>query len=67
MIYREKDLDYSSEEYCDLLLDDIVLSDFGKKIIIIIKDNYSFFRFCLDEQFRHLLNIDCALALSVCK
>lgn len=48
MISREKDLDYSSEEYCDLLLDDIVLSDF-------------------DEQFQHLLNIDCALALSVCK
>ncbi|CAF3420522.1 unnamed protein product [Rotaria sp. Silwood1] len=51
MIFREKDTDYQSALYYDLILDDIVLSDFDGSA----------------EQLQHLLNIDCALALSVCK
>ncbi|CAF1128817.1 unnamed protein product [Adineta steineri] len=51
MIYREKNNDYSSSHYDDLILDDIVLSDFDESAV----------------QLQHLLNIDCALALSVCK
>ncbi|CAF2866037.1 unnamed protein product [Rotaria sp. Silwood2] len=30
MIFREKDSDYQSALYYDLILDDITLSDFGK-------------------------------------
>ncbi|CAF0895000.1 unnamed protein product [Rotaria sordida] len=51
MIYREKDADYQSALYYDLILNDIVLSDCDESA----------------EQLQHLLNIDCALALSVCK
>ncbi|CAF1169990.1 unnamed protein product [Rotaria magnacalcarata] len=51
MISREKDTDYQNALYYDLILDDIVLSDFDGSA----------------EQLQHLLNIDCALALSVCK
>ncbi|CAF1653482.1 unnamed protein product [Adineta ricciae] len=51
MISREKDTDYQSALYYDLVLDDIILSDFDGST----------------EQLQHLLNLDCALALSVCK
>ncbi|CAF3337456.1 unnamed protein product [Rotaria socialis] len=51
MISREKDTDYQNALYYDLILNDIVLSDFDGSA----------------EQLQHLLNIDCALALSVCK
>ncbi|UJR27019.1 hypothetical protein I4U23_008324 [Adineta vaga] len=51
MISREKDTDYQNALYYDLILDDITLSNFDGST----------------EQLQHLLNIDCALALSVCK